>query len=147
MNEIIYKYISYKSEEFKEVIDLRFNVLFAPYNKVEKYDYDEFDNISLHLVAINKKRVVGYSRMTDSDGFGKITNVVVNPEYANMGIGFQMMKKHIYTARDNNMKSLCLNARLDTVEFYKKVGFCCKNGAFLSEKSGLMLQDMYYIFE
>ena len=38
MNDITYKYTNYKSKEFEQVINLRFNVLFAPYNKVEKYD-------------------------------------------------------------------------------------------------------------
>ena len=40
MDYITYKYTDYKSKEFEQVIDLRFNILFGPYNKVEKYDYD-----------------------------------------------------------------------------------------------------------
>ena len=36
MDEIIYKYIGYKSEEFKQVIDLRYSILFEPYSKIKK---------------------------------------------------------------------------------------------------------------
>jgi len=144
MNDITYKYTDYKSKEFEQVVELRFNVLFAPYNKVEKYDYDEADYISSHLVALDKDKVVGYSRITNNNGEGKITNVVVDSEYAQRGIGFEMMKKHIIKAKECNMNYLHLNARLDTINFYKKVGFMSKDATFLSEKSGLMLQKMYY---
>ena len=144
MNDITYKYIDYKSKEFEQVINLRFNVLFAPYNKVEKYDYDELDYISLHLVALDKDKVVAYSRITNDNGVGKITNVVVDSEYSQRGIGFEMMKRHIIKAKECNMNYLHLNSRLDTVNFYKRVGFQCKDDTFVSEKSGLILQDMYF---
>ena len=144
MNDITYKYTNYKSKEFEQVINLRFNVLFAPYNKVEKYDYDELDYISLHLVALDKDKVVAYSRITNDNGVGKITNVVVDSEYSQRGIGFEMMKRHIIKAKECNMNYLHLNSRLDTVNFYKKVGFQCKDDTFVSEKSGLILQDMYF---
>jgi len=144
MDDITYKYINYKSKEFEQVIELRFNILFEKYNKIKRYDYDELDHISLHLVALDKGKVLGYSRMTDINGKGKITNVVVNPEYKYRRIGFEMMKIHIIKARENNMHYLYLNARLDTVDFYRKVGFQCKETTFLSDKSGLILQEMYF---
>lgn len=146
MDEIIYKYINYKSEEFKQVIELRFKVLFEPHN-VTKYDYDELDNISLHLVALDKEKVVGYLRMTKSNYKGKITNVVVNIDYINRGIGFQMMKRSIIRAVEDKIKLLYLNARLEKIEFYKKVGFQCKDEIKISEKSGLHLQGMFMKIE
>jgi predicted GNAT family N-acyltransferase len=144
MNNIAYEYIDYTSEKFKEVIDLRFNILFKPYGKINKYDYDELDNNSFHLVALYNDKIIAYSRMTDLNGKGKITNVVVNPEYIKKGIGVEMLKIHIKKAKDQNINYLYLNARLDTVNFYKKVGFQCKGDTFLSEKSGLILQKMSY---
>lgn len=147
MEEIEYKFINCKSDKFNQVINLRYNILFAPYNKVEKYDYDELDDISLHLVALHKEKVVGYSRMTNVNGEGKITNVVVSPEYINRRIGFNMLQKHINKAKEDNMKSLYLNSRIETVEFYKKLGFQCKDKVSISEKSGLPLQKMYTYIE
>lgn len=144
MNEITYEYIDYKSTKFEEVTDLRFEVLFKPYNKIEKYDYDELDGISFHLVASYKGSVIGYCRMTKFNENGKITNVVVNPSYIKKRIGFKMLKKQIIKAEECNINYLYLNARLDTVDFYKKVGFECTEKSFLSEKSGLKLQEMNY---
>ena len=54
-----------------------------------------------------------------------------------------MIKKHIVTAKEYNMSSLYLNARIETIEFYKKVGFECQGNISISEKSGLPLQKMY----
>lgn len=145
MSNITYKYIDHTTKEFKQVINLRYDILFGPYKKVEKYTYDELDYISFHLVALDKEKVVGYSRMTNVNGKGKISNVVVHPEYVNKKIGFEMMKNHIFKAEECNINYLYLDARLETVNFYKKVGFECKGDTFLSEKSGLMLQDMFYL--
>jgi len=143
MGEIIYKYIDYKDEKFKQVMYLRYYILFEPYNKIKKYEYDEVDDISLHLVALHKDKVIGYSRMTNINGEGNITNVLVSLEYVNRGIGFEMMKKHIIKAKEDNMSYIHLNARLDTVNFYKKVEFQCEDKIIISERSGLPLQKMY----
>lgn len=143
MEEIIYKYIDHKSEFFKQVIELRYKVLFEPYGKIKKYDYDDLDSISEHLVALDNGKVAGYSRLTNFNGKGEITNVVVNPEYINKGIGSKMLTIHIIKAKEINIKSLCLHARIETVDFYKKAGFQCIGEVFISEKSGLLLQNMH----
>lgn len=143
MEEIVYKYIDYKSEIFKQIIELRYKILFEPYGKIKKYDYDDLDPISEHLVALDNERVAGYSRLTNLNGKGEITNVVVNPEYVNKGIGSKMLKKHILKSKECNIKSLCLHARIDTVDFYKKAGFQCRGEVFVSKKSGLLLQNMH----
>lgn len=144
MSEIRYKYINYKSKEFKQVIDLRYDILFEPYKKIKKYEYDELDEISVHLVALDVEKVVGYSRMTNINGKGKITNVVVSSQYINRRIGFKMLEKHIGKAKEDNISSLYLSSRLETIDFYKKVGFHCEGMISISEKSGLSLQKMYY---
>lgn len=144
MDNITYKYIKYNDKEFEQVIKLRFDILFRPYGKITKYDYDELDNTSFHLVAVCENKVVGYSRMTNFRGEGKITNVVVSREYTKRGIGFEMLKKHIIKAKDEMIINLHLNSRLDTVNFYEKVGFICIGDTFLSDKSGLILQEMCY---
>lgn len=143
MKEIIYKYIDCKDEKFKQVMHLRYYILFEPYNKIKKFEYDELDDISLHLVALDKDKVIGYSRMTNTNGEGKITNVLVSLDYVNRGIGFQMMKKHITKAKEDNISYIHLNSRLDTVNFYERVGFRCEDEISISDRTGLPLQKMY----
>lgn len=57
-----------------------------------------------------------------------------------------MMKRHIIKAKEDNMSYVSLNARVDTINFYKKVGFKIKEEVFISDKSGLPLQKMYINF-
>ena len=102
------------------------------------------DRNSIHLVALDKGLVVGYSRMTDFNGEAKLTNVVVNQKYIGRGIGIEMLRMHKIKAKEFNVKCLYLNSRLNTIDFYKKVGFQCINNTFLSERSGLILQPMYF---
>lgn len=144
MNDITYEYIDCKNIKFIQVIELRFNILFKPYSKIDKYSYDELDSSSLHLVALDDNKVVGYSRMTKFNGKGKITNVVVDPQYSKKGIGAEMLRTHISKAKEEKINQLYLNARIETVSFYEKVGFKCVGDIFLSEKSGLELQEMYH---
>ena len=146
MLDTIYKYIDYKNTTFNEIVDLRYNILFEPYGKIKKYKYDELDKYSYHLVALIDNKVIGYSRLSLIDSrvlTGKISNVVVYPDYNKNGIGHNMLKVHIKKAYELNIKYLFLHARKDTVDFYKKVGFISKGSVFTSDMSGLLLQKMY----
>lgn len=146
MLNITYEYIDYKNTLFDEAANLRYDILFKPYGKILKYKYDELDKISYHLAGIIDNRVISYSRLTsiDSDNkIGKISNVVVDPDYNNMGIGLNMVKKHIMTADEKQFKYIYLHSRIDTIQFYKKAGFISEGSVFISEKSGLPLQKMF----
>ena len=149
MEKIIYKYIHRESDYFKEAANLRFNVLFKPYEKIERYVYDDLDYKSLHLVAMTMEdeKIVGYSRLTPSEGRGLITNVSVDSEYSKQGIGFNMLRTHINRAHSINIDYMYLNARINTVKFYEKVGFKVDGEPFISDKSGITLQKMYIIIE
>ena len=143
---IRYEYIDYKNTLFKEVIDLRYDMLFKPYDKIEKYEYDNLDHKSFHLVGIVNNTVISYSRLTPIDEnskIAKISNVVVSEDYNNMGIGLEMLKKHISTAKLKDFTQLFLHARKDTIGFYKKAGFNPKGPLFISDRSGLYLQKMF----
>ena len=142
MKDIVIKYIEFESELFKEATLLRYKILFEPYHKINKYTYDSLDSASYHLVALDEDKIVGYSRLTNIDGAGKITNVFVIPQYENLKIGHKMLKKHMEKAREEQFSKLFLNARISTLNFYKKAGFLEDGFPYISDKSGLTLQNM-----
>ena len=142
MKDIEIKYIEFDSELFSQVAQLRYKVLFEPYHKINKYTIDSLDKESYHLVAIDDNRIVGYSRLTNINGKGKITNFFVIPEYENLKIGHKMLKKHVEKAKENMYSQLYLNARNSTLNFYKKAGFVEEGDPYISDKSGLVLQNM-----
>ncbi|MGN0145172.1 MAG: GNAT family N-acetyltransferase [Clostridium sp.] len=145
MLDINYKYINYKNTIFIQVSNLRYDVLFKPYGKIKKYVYDKLDPKSFHLTALLNNRVIAYSRLTLVDcknSIGKISNVAVAHEYSSMGIGHNMLKIHIQKASELGMKYLFLDARKETINFYRKSGFEPEGDVFISNKSGLPLQTM-----
>ena len=142
MDGITYQYIDDKSKEFDQVMELRYSILFQPYKKIGRYDYDELDDKSFHLVALNDSMVIGYSRLTYIDGKGKITNVVVHTDFISLGIGHCLIRNLINKAKEENISEIFLNSRLDVTEFYRKLGFVEQGSSFVSDKSGLLLQKM-----
>lgn len=147
MNHIRYTYINYTDAIFNEAAKLRYEILFKPYGKIKEYKYDEFDKSSFHLAGICNNKIISYSRLTpeiQNNSVGKISNVVVEPKYNNMGIGLEMMKKHIQYAKENKFNCLYLHARVDTINFYRKAGFKPEGNVFISDRSGLSLQKMVF---
>ena len=47
MEDIEYRYIKFDNALFKQVINLRYDILFKPYGKIQKYTYDQFDSYSI----------------------------------------------------------------------------------------------------
>lgn len=142
MKKIEIRYIEFESELFRKAALLRYKILFEPYHKINKYTFDSLDSKSYHLAALDEDKIVGYSRLTNIDGKGKITNVFVIPEYENLKIGHKMLKKHMQKAKEEQLNVLYLNARLSTLNFYKKAGFTEYGHPYISDKSGLTLQNM-----
>lgn len=145
MLNITYEYINYKDTKFNEIAELRYDILFKPYGKIQKYVYDELDSNSFHLGVLFNGKVIAYSRLTLVNlekKIGKISNVAVSPQYNSMGIGHNMLKKHIEKAIEEEMKSIFLHARIDTIDFYRKSGFEPEGDSFISDQSGLPLQKM-----
>ncbi|HCW53146.1 MAG TPA: GNAT family N-acetyltransferase [Clostridium sp.] len=142
MKDITIKYIRIEDKLLEQNTILRYKILFEPYHKINKYTYDSLDSISYHLATFYENKIVGYSRLTNIDGKGKITNVFVISEYRKRNIGHKMLIKHIEKAKQEKFSQLYLNARISTVNFYKKVGFVKEGTSYISDKSGLMLQNM-----
>lgn len=147
MQNIIFEYVDFNSEKFKLASDLRYNVLFAPFHNIEKYHADELDEISYHLVAICDGKVIGYSRLTEVNGKGKISNVAVDSNYLNRGIGHEMLRQHFKKAKSHNIQCVYLDSRVTVIPFYEKIGFESKGSVFVSDKSGIELQRMVKILE
>lgn len=148
--EITYKYFTYDSPEFCEIAEFRYNILFREYHKIKKYTYDSKDSESIHIAAIHKGHIVGYSRLTITDKYentGKISNVSVSPVYGKMGIGKNLILRLLHKGYELGLKEITLSARKHTMEFYKKCGFIPEGDFFVSEKSGLMLHDMIFCLE
>ena len=81
---------------------------------------------SIFLVAISEEKVVGYLGMYCSFDEGEITNVGVQTDMWNQGIGRKLMDAALMLAKDRNIEHLILEVRKSNeqaIGLYKKTGF------------------------
>lgn len=85
------------------------------------YDCKSSDRIcnTMNITAYDRDELVGCLRiLTDGYYFGTITELLVLPEYQNMGIGSRLLE----LARENTPTMLYFGAQNGAEEFYEKNG-------------------------
>ena len=111
-------------QELDDMYYQRWLVLRAPLGMDRGTEKDKYDDSSFHLVAVCNDKVIGSARLRElSAEMGSIAYVSVLPDFRNQGIGTQLIKELIETAKQKNLKYLRLMTRISALEFYKKLGF------------------------
>ena len=92
-------------------------------------EWDGLDEEALHVLALTPDRKpVGTARLLAS---GQIGRMAVLAEYRKQGIGSAMLRRLLEIASDNNIDNLFLNAQVDAIEFYKRLGFIEQGEIFM----------------
>lgn len=111
-------------KELDDMYNQRWLVLREPLNMDKGTEKDQYDDISFHLVAICNHQVIASARLRElSETVGSIAYVAVNPEFQSQGIGTKLLEKLLEEAQSQNFKHLRLMARLNALNFYKRIGF------------------------
>jgi N-acetylglutamate synthase-like GNAT family acetyltransferase len=76
------------------------------------------------ISVYSKEKLIGFGRML-SDGclYSILCDMIVLPEYRNMGIGTNILKRLIAKCKQENIKAIWLFAAKDKKDFYSKRGF------------------------
>jgi predicted GNAT family N-acyltransferase len=93
----------------------------------EEMEWDEFDEICIHVIAEMNGEYVATSRLLET---GQIGRMAVLKAYRNKSIGSKMLEKLLSIAKSKGMSSVFLNAQIDAVDFYKKFDFKEEGGIF-----------------
>ena len=92
-------------------------------------EWDGQDEDALHVLALTPDhKPVGTARLLAS---GQIGRMAVLQEYRKRGIGSAMLRRLLQIASDNNIDNLFLNAQVDAIEFYKRLGFIEQGEIFM----------------
>jgi len=92
-------------------------------------EMDGMDGNCRHVKAINAKGdVIATARLLPNHYIGRMC--VLKP-YRKLGIGGLMLSFFIDLARDNNFKSLKLNAQISAIPFYRQYGFIEDSDVFM----------------
>jgi predicted GNAT family N-acyltransferase len=90
----------------------------------EEIELDADDARAFHALATVGKDAIGCGRMLDhGDGEVKIGRMAVLPEFRGTGVGRDILRFLMKSARDRGLRKAILHAQLSAQGFYLKEGF------------------------
>lgn len=100
-----------------------------------KDEFDETDNISIHILTFMNNYAVGTARMfTEDEGKSyHIGRVAVLPEYRKHHLGATLVNAAVEKARELGAEKCVLSAQVRVKDFYKKLGFVEQGEEYLDE--------------
>jgi len=104
---------------------LRFEVFVEEQNVPPELESDEYDKTAAHVLAIDERSgdCIGCGRLVIKNETAKIGRIAVKKSYRRKGYGKKICLKLIDMAQKVNVKDITLDAQLQVVGFYKKLGF------------------------
>ena len=124
----------------KELLsDIRRQVFICEQNVPEELEWDEFDTLAQHVIALNsEKKAVATGRIKAD---GHIGRMAVLKSYRQQGIGSKILLALLDIAHDKKLDSVYLHAQTSAIAFYEKHGFTCSSEEFLD--AGILHKSMY----
>ncbi|MDH7517909.1 MAG: GNAT family N-acetyltransferase [Candidatus Thermoplasmatota archaeon] len=140
MKKLEIKFVDNK-KEFDKVIDIRKTVFVEEQNVPLDLELDGLDSTAKHIIAYLDKKPVGCARLR-TDERTRLERVAVLKHYRHQGFGKQIVKYIIEHCKNNsNISEIYLHSRIDTVGFYKKLGFKTRGRIFF--EAGIEHAEMF----
>jgi len=120
-------------QQFEAYYLLRYEVLRKPWNQPLGSEKDEFEDTSIHAMAVNENgTVLGVCRLQyNSATEAKLRFMAVKTDTQGLGIGKKLVTYMEEKAKKNGSALMVLQARDNAVEFYKKCGYSIREKTFL----------------
>lgn len=101
--------------------EVRYTVFVQEQNVPESLELDEFDSVSLHVLALDANGyAVGTGRLLPD---GHIGRVAVLKQLRGYGVGASIMRALMNAARDHGHTGVELSAQCHAAQFYERLGF------------------------
>lgn len=125
------KQIDHGTKEYKQMIDLRHELLRKPLNLTfEKDELDKEENDIL-IGAFEEEKMLGCCLLTRVDKkCVRLRQMAVQNNLQGKGIGAAMLNFAENVARDMGYKNVMMHARLTAIGFYKKLGYNITSNEF-----------------
>ncbi len=125
------KQIDHGTKEYKQMIDLRHELLRKPLNLTfEKDELDKEENDIL-IGAFEEEKMLGCCLLTRMDKeCVRLRQMAVQNNLQGKGIGAAMLNFAENVARDMGYKNVMMHARLTAIGFYKKLGYNITSSEF-----------------
>ncbi len=137
-----YCFIQLSNPYYKEAVKLRIELFFKETENPLQHINDYEEELSDHLICIHNHKVIGTGRLTLKEETGVISQMAIDKEYQNKGVGKQILGILINECKKKNIKKVTLSARLAVIPFYKKFKFEVYGNIYPSKKTRISHQNM-----
>lgn len=113
--------------------NLRFEVLRKAWGQPENSVKDEWEDISLHVLVLDKKNeAIATGRLQfNSEIEGQIRSMAVKEGYRGMGLGTFVLHYLEDRAKEKKISKIVLDARDSAVSFYKNNGYSVEGDSYV----------------
>lgn len=130
------RYIEPWSPEFAAAVELRYEVLYAPFGLPRELVAEHDRMACLHLIADVDGRLVGHARLYAQDGNAELHEVAVTKRARKKGVGTELVRELLRVAASLDRDSVQVDACCDSTRFFEKLGFEPVGDIFASERTG-----------
>ena len=126
------KIIDHNSKEYKQMVDLRYNMLRKPLGlSFSEADLNEEKN-NIHIGCFDDDKLEGCCMLVPKDNNTiQLRQMAVVSGLQGKGIGHVLMQFAENIARDHGYKTVSMHARKNTVGFYEKMGYKVTSNEFV----------------
>jgi predicted GNAT family N-acyltransferase len=108
----------------------------------EDMEWDEFDGMSIHVLAVSlDEQPIGTARLLPD---GHIGRMAVLKEWRRRGIGSAMLRRLLEESKKRHHKEAVVSAQLTAIEFYRKLGFQVSGDKYM--EAGIPHIQMIFLF-
>ncbi|MEO6290283.1 MAG: GNAT family N-acetyltransferase [Ginsengibacter sp.] len=126
------KQIDHGTKEYKQMIDLRQELLRKPLNLTFEADELDKEEKDILIGAFEEEKMLGCCLLTRvNKDCVRLRQMAVQNNVQGKGIGAAMMNFAENVARDMGYKNIMMHARLTATGFYKKLGYKISGDQFL----------------
>lgn len=110
-------------QELKDAYSVR-KIVFVDEQQVPiEEEIDALESVATHFVLYETKEPVGAGRFRIVDGYGKVERICVLKDKRKSGAGKEIMVKIEDYAKEKGLKKLKLNAQIQAIPFYSRLGY------------------------
>ena len=135
-------YRGLQPQEFSAALQIRIEVFVEEQKVPLEEEHDMYDQTAQHFGVFLDERMVGTGRLILMGNIGKIGRVAILREFRGRGLGCALIRTIIDTAKRQGVVEFILDAQIQALDFYQKLGFEAEGDLFLD--GGIPHRTMRY---
>ena len=119
------------SADFSKLFEARKKVYVDELDVPLELEFDEYDETAFHFVVEVDDFVVGTARLVVLGFDGNIGRVCILKNFRRKGLGTKLIISIIVASMDIGLDRLIVEAKVDALSFYEKIGFVTEGNEYL----------------